>query len=61
MYSAIPENKSSYHGPVPTPSPTMAAELDQFTDTKSLQGGGLTGLERMMEMESKYQVCGNPS
>ncbi|KAJ4384354.1 hypothetical protein N0V85_008387, partial [Neurospora sp. IMI 360204] len=34
----------------------MAAELDQFTDTKSLQGGGLTGLERMMEVESKYQI-----
>ncbi|KAL0466571.1 hypothetical protein QR685DRAFT_557005 [Neurospora intermedia] len=34
----------------------MAAELNQFTDTKSLQGGDLTGLERMMEQESKYQI-----
>ncbi|KAK3389112.1 hypothetical protein B0T20DRAFT_397421 [Sordaria brevicollis] len=34
----------------------MAAELDQFTDTKSPQGVGLTGLERMMELENKYQI-----
>ncbi|KAK3949528.1 hypothetical protein QBC32DRAFT_243456 [Pseudoneurospora amorphoporcata] len=34
----------------------MAAELDQITDTRSLQGDGLTSLERMMELENKYQI-----
>lgn len=56
MYSATPENKSFLHGTGPTPSSTMAAELDQSIDTKSPQGDGLTGLERMMELESKYQI-----